>query len=208
MQTSTTNIGAYMWSAVAAERLGIIGHAELVSRLEKTIATVERMERHQPSGQYYNWYDHRTGEKLTIWPPTGEPRTPVLSSVDNAWLATGLRIVRNTVPELSAARGAIYESMDFELYYVPSANRIMFHYVPSTGERGAAATTRSSRRAGSRTTSGSRRKSCRARRTTAAGARFPDDCGWSWQETRPVGFNRSYAGVDVYDGAYRTAIRA
>ena len=29
VQTSTTNIGAYMWSAVAAERLGIIGHDEL-----------------------------------------------------------------------------------------------------------------------------------------------------------------------------------
>ena len=27
VQTSTTNIGAYMWSAVAAERLGIIGRA-------------------------------------------------------------------------------------------------------------------------------------------------------------------------------------
>ena len=32
-QTSTTNVGAYMWSAVAAERLGIIGHDELVARL-------------------------------------------------------------------------------------------------------------------------------------------------------------------------------
>src|SRR5919202_1218431 len=30
VQTSSTNIGAYMWSAVAAERLGIISHAELV----------------------------------------------------------------------------------------------------------------------------------------------------------------------------------
>src|SRR3954452_11441924 len=36
-QTSTTNIGAYMWSAVAAERLGIIGHYELVTRLGRTL---------------------------------------------------------------------------------------------------------------------------------------------------------------------------
>src|SRR3954452_17394534 len=36
VQTSTTNIGAYMWSGVAAEKLGIISHAELVSRLSKT----------------------------------------------------------------------------------------------------------------------------------------------------------------------------
>ena len=38
VQTSTTNIGAYMWSAVAAERLGIIDHAELVARLEQRVA--------------------------------------------------------------------------------------------------------------------------------------------------------------------------
>ena len=30
VQTSTTNIGAYMWSAVAAERLGFINERELV----------------------------------------------------------------------------------------------------------------------------------------------------------------------------------
>src|SRR5215218_4463617 len=61
VQTSTTNIGAYMWSAVAAERLGIIGRGELTARLDRTLDTVERMERHEPSGQFYNWYDHRTG---------------------------------------------------------------------------------------------------------------------------------------------------
>src|SRR3954467_7462755 len=57
VQTSTTNIGAYMWSTVAAQRLGLISHAEVVERLSKTIGTLERMERHEPSGQYYNWYD-------------------------------------------------------------------------------------------------------------------------------------------------------
>ena len=77
------------------------------------------MERHEPSGQFYNWYDHRTGEKLTIWPPSGEPRTPILSSVDNAWLAVGLRIVRNAVPALAARAGALYDSMDFGVYYRP-----------------------------------------------------------------------------------------
>ena len=39
VQTSTTNIGAYLWSAVAAERLGIIRRSELVSRLRKTITS-------------------------------------------------------------------------------------------------------------------------------------------------------------------------
>ena len=200
-QTSTTNIGAYMWSAVAAERLGIIGHDELVARLERTIATLETMERHESSGQYYNWYDHRTGAKLTTWPPSGEPLTPILSSVDNGWLATGLRIVRNAVPELAARAGAIYNSIDFELYYVPGVNRILFHYVPDTNSGPCCYDT---------VVSESRiadyigiakgelpRKTYYGRWRT-----FPDSCDWSWQETRPEGFFRSYDGVSVFDGAY------
>src|SRR5215207_271466 len=101
-----------MWSAVAAQRLGLIDHDQLVARLDRTLSTLERMELHAPSGQYYNWYDHRSGEKLTTWPPTGQPLTPILSSVDNAWLATGLRVVANTVPEVSARATAIYDAMD------------------------------------------------------------------------------------------------
>src|SRR3954462_12531421 len=48
VQTSTTNIGAYMWSAVAAEKLGLISHPVLVSRLSLTVGTLEGMERHEP----------------------------------------------------------------------------------------------------------------------------------------------------------------
>ncbi len=65
VETSTTNIGAYMWSALVAEQLGIISHDEAVARLDRTLHSLETMERHQPSGQYYNWYDHTTGAKLT-----------------------------------------------------------------------------------------------------------------------------------------------
>jgi hypothetical protein len=201
VQTSTTNIGAYMWSAVAAERLGIIGHDELVARLQRTIATLGQMERHEPDGQFYNWYDHRSGAKLTTWPPTGAPLEPILSSVDNAWLAVGLEIVRNRVPELADRAGAIYESMDFGFYYVPEFNRILFHYVPATGTGPCCYDT---------VVSESRiadyigiAKGELPRKTYYGRWRsFPDSCDWSWQETRPSGFTRSYDGVSVYDGAY------
>src|SRR5262245_59844147 len=113
VQTSTTNIGAYMWSAVAAERLGFISERELARRMDRTISTLEDMERHEPSGQFYNWYDHHTGAKLTTWPPSGEPLTPILSSVDNGWLAVGLKIVADEVPAVSKRARAIYDSMDF-----------------------------------------------------------------------------------------------
>ena len=134
VQTSTTNIGAYLWSAVAARNTGIIGHRELVTRASVTLGTLERMERDTASGQFYNWYDATTGAVLTTWPPTGAPLTPILSSVDNAWLATGLRVLRGAVPELAARASALYASMDFGVYYRPEVNRIAFHIVPSTGE--------------------------------------------------------------------------
>src|SRR5918995_6830663 len=202
VQTSTTNIGAYMWSAVVAERLGFIGKRELERRLERTLASVERLERPQNTGgQFYNWYDHRTGAKLTTWPPTGAPLTPILSSVDNGWLATGLQIVRNSVPSLAARADALYDSMDFGFYYEPSRNQVLFHYVPSTGERVCCYDTVVSE---SRIADYIGTAKGELPRTTYYGRwrSFPDTCDWGWQETRPSGFHRNYAGVDVFDGSY------
>jgi hypothetical protein len=108
VQTSTTNIGAYMWSTLVAEALGFVSHDDAVARLDRTLRTLEVMERHEPSGQFFNWYDHTTGKTLTVWPPSGEPLTPILSSVDNGWLATALHLVRNRIPELSERAGALF----------------------------------------------------------------------------------------------------
>ena len=125
-RTSARTCGARWWprtcgsSATARPSSGCTGRC----------ATLERMERHAPSGQFYNWYDHRTGEKLTTWPPSGEPLTPILSSVDNGWLAVGLRVVASRVPELRWRAQALYDSMNFGFYYRPAVNRILFHYVP------------------------------------------------------------------------------
>jgi hypothetical protein len=201
VQTSTTNVGAYLWSTVAAQELGIIGHAEAVARLDRTISTLEGMECHDPSGQYFNWYDHRTGDKLTVWPPTGAPHEPRLSSVDNGWLATGLLIVRNSVPELADRAGAIYDSMDFGFYYRPDVNRILFHYEPGTGNAPCCYDTIVSE---SRIASliGIAKGEIPPRHYFGAWRSFPDSCDWSWQETRPVGFHRTYYGESVFDGAY------
>jgi Putative glucoamylase/Protein of unknown function (DUF3131) len=201
VQTSTTNIGAYMWSAVAAQRLGIISHAELVARLSQTVATLERMERHAPSGQFYNWYDHRTGAKLTVWPPTGVALTPILSSVDNGWLATGLRIVARSVPELSRRAQALYDGMHFGFYYRPAVNRIAFHVAPDTGESPCCYDTVVSE---SRIASyiGIVEGELPPKEYYGTWRSFPDTCDWSWQETKPEGVTRTYLGVDVFEGAY------
>ncbi len=199
VQTSTTNIGAYMWSTLVADRLGIIRHVDAVNRLRQTLGSLETMERHQPSGQYYNWYDHTTGAKLTVWPSTGDPLTPILSSVDNGWLAAALHVVANSVPEVAARAGALFDSMDFGFYYRPDVNRIAFHVAPSTGDAPCCYDTIVSE---SRIASyiGIATEEIPAKEYFGAWRTFPDT--WDWQEMKPVGVTQTYLGVDVFEGAY------
>ena len=204
VQTSTTNIAAYMWSAVVAEDLELINRRELVRRLSTTLTTLEHMERHQPSGQFYNWYDARNGAKLTVWPPTGQPITPILSSVDNGWLAAGLRVVRGGVPELADRAGALYDSMDFSLYYRAAVNRILFFYAPSTGEAPCCYDTIVSE---SRIASyiGIANGQLPQREYFGAWRAFPATCAYSFQETKPVGPTNTYFGQTVFEGSYQYA---
>ena len=201
VQTSTTNIGAYMWSAVAAEKLGFISHRELVDRMRRTITTLEGMERHEPSGQFYNWYNHHTGAKLTVWPPSGAPLTPWLSSVDNGWLAVGLRIVADRVPQVAERAQALYDSMDFGFYYEPAKNQILFHYVPSTGARDACCYDTYVSESRIATYIGIAKGEIPPRAVYGTHRSWPDTCDSSWTETRPVGTTHTYFDTPVYDGA-------
>src|SRR5207248_2701911 len=96
--TTPTDIGAYLWSTLAAERLQIIEPAEARRRLDKTLAAVARLER--PHGLFLDRLDPRTGAPLKTSPAGGQPIHPKLSAVANGWLATALIMVRNTKPEL------------------------------------------------------------------------------------------------------------
>ena len=194
--TSPTNIGAYLWSAVSAERLGIIGHRETVARLGRTLTTLERMERGQ-GGQYFNWYDIRTGAISPTTPGGGEA-TLWLSSVDNGWLAVGLRIVANRVPELRARAQALYDSMEFGFYYRPDRNQILFHSTPATDDEDACCydTIVSESRIASYV--GIEKGELPAKHYYGAFRAFPDNCGI---ETKPLGETRSYLGQSVFEGA-------
>jgi hypothetical protein len=201
VQTSTTNIGAYMWSTLVADRLGIIGHDEAVERLETTLGSLETMERHEPSGQYFNWYDHHTGEVLTVWPSSGDPLTPILSSVDNGWLAAALHMVATSAPEVSSRAQALFDSMHFGFYYRPEVNRIAFHVTPSTGASPCCYDTIVSE---SRIASyiGIFTGEIPAKEYFGAWRTFPATCDWNWHETQPVGVTRTYLGIKVFEGAY------
>ena len=121
VQTSTTNIGAYLWSAVAAERLGIIGARRAGRPARRRPSPRSRgWSATQPDGQFYNWYDHRDGVEahaLAADRRAAGP-DPVLG---RQRLARDRPADRRATPYRSCPRGAsaLYDSMDFGFYYVP-----------------------------------------------------------------------------------------
>lgn len=53
-RTSPTNIGVYLLSVIAARDFGWISFIDTISRIQKTLDTVEKMEKFR--GHLYNWY--------------------------------------------------------------------------------------------------------------------------------------------------------
>ena len=115
--TSPTNIGAYLWSTVAARDIGLISRREARDRLSQTLTTLSTMERHEPSGMLYNWYDETSGEKLTVFPGSGEVINPFVSTVDNGWFAAALMVVRSAEPRLADEAQALLDPMNFAYFH-------------------------------------------------------------------------------------------
>jgi putative glucoamylase/uncharacterized protein DUF3131 len=228
--TSPTNIGMYLWATLAARDLDFIGRREASERIAKTLRSIERLERHEPSGQFYNWYDPATLEKLTTWPePPHNPVNPFLSSVDNGWLASALIMVANAVPPLRHRAWALATSMDFGCYYDPAAKgpnppgliRGGFWRVgeePAGSENFPRAdycgmgenVVYTGHHYGSFNTEpriasyiGIALGQIPPEHYYAGWRTFPDTCDWSWPEQKPVGEWRTYRGVHVFEGAYR-----
>jgi hypothetical protein len=224
--TSPTNIGGYLWSAVVARELGLISRSECSRRIGQTLHTLQRMSHHEPSGMFYNWYDERTAKPLTRWPTDGNPVAPFLSSVDNGWLAAALMVVERA-DRVNAGRAArILARMEFAAYYNPEVRPGLAAGLLRGGfwdERPAAPqqyvegnhlgrgpnvfytpnhydTTVSETRIASYIAIA--RRQVPAAHYFATWRTFPEDCGWSWQEQRPVGETRRYLGIDVFEGAY------
>ncbi len=218
--TSPTNIGAYLWSTVAARDTGLIGAAEARERMATTIQTIGRLERHDASGMFYNWYDPATGEKLRTWPENGSTVHPFLSSVDNAWLATGLLLAGRAEPKLAGKANAIRTSMDFGFYYdeaegqggqirggfwdeQPPGCSVVGNYrdrgpaVYYTCHHYGAFNTEPRMASYLGIASGQ----IPAKHYYGTFRTFPPTCDWSWTETKPVGEWKQYDGIDVFEGA-------
>ncbi|MCI0394175.1 MAG: DUF3131 domain-containing protein [Chloroflexi bacterium] len=216
--TSPTNIGNYIWSTLAARDLRLITPGEARERIGQTLETLATMERHEYSGQFYNWYDPDTGAKLTAWPPTGDPIYPFLSSVDNGWLAAALIMVSNAIPQLRDAAEAILAGMDFGFYYDPAAGLLRggFWVEPPPGcsiqgnySGNGPDVFYTCHHYGSFNTE-PRIASYIAiafdqvpeTHYFKGWRTFPGTCDWGWHEMQPQGEWHTYLGVDVFEGHY------
>lgn len=222
--TSPTNIGGYLWSTVLARDLGILTADEAYDLLSTTLTTVDGLDTHEPSGMFYNWYDPATGDRVRNWPGDGVVVDQFLSSVDNGWLAAALRVVAEAEPRLADEATAIYDEMNFGVFYnadalpdrglgllrggfwdeVEASGSVPGDYLGTgtnvyyTGHH--YDTTVSETRIA--TYLGIAEGDIPAETYYATWRTFPSTCDWAWQESRPSGVTRTYLGVDVFEGAY------
>ncbi len=91
-RTSPTNIGMGILSELAAYDFGYSAASQLLDRVEKTVETMEGMERYR--GHFFNWYD--TQSLMPLYPN-------YISSVDSGNLAAMLIVFANGCHELTDA---------------------------------------------------------------------------------------------------------
>lgn len=230
--TSPTNIAVLIWSALVARELGLCSGGEAIERIARVLDSVERLERHAATGQFFNWYDPRTLATLESWPeaPGGHVHA-FASSVDNGWLASALLMLPSALPErpeLGERARRLAASMNFACYYdaaakgagVPGLLRGGFWRADDTAA-GSEGLPRGDYAGSGETVvytghhytafnSEPRITSylaialgqLPAEHYFAAFRSYPDSCEYAWQEARPVGSWRRYLGVDVFEGAY------
>ncbi len=90
-RTSPTNMGMALLANLAAHDFGYLSTGELLRRTERTLRTMEKLERFR--GHFYNWYDTRT--LLPLNPQ-------YVSSVDSGNLAASLLTLRAGLGELKS----------------------------------------------------------------------------------------------------------
>ena len=109
-RTSPTNIGLGLLATLAAHDLKFIDTAELVLRIDRTLATIEQLERFE--GHLLNWYDTRT---LTPLAPA------YVSTVDSGNLAGALVTLsvglRDIAPDLAARADALFDAINFRFLF-------------------------------------------------------------------------------------------
>ena len=120
-RTSPTNIGLGLLATLAAHDLGYIDAADMIERVDRTLTTVERLQRYE--GHLLNWYDTRTLAPLA---------PSYVSTVDSGNFAGALLTlaigVRELAPSLASRLLALFDAMDFRFLFEPKRQLFSIGY--------------------------------------------------------------------------------
>jgi len=120
-RTSPTNIGLGLLATLAAHDLEFIDTGELVLRIDRTLTTIERLERFK--GHLLNWYDTRTLAPLL---------PAYVSTVDSGNLAGALLTLsvglQDIAPSLAGRATALFDAMDFRFLLDPKRQLFSIGY--------------------------------------------------------------------------------
>jgi cellobiose phosphorylase len=100
-RTSPTNVAMSLLSSLAAHDLGYLTTAALVARVDRTLTTLESLERFE--GHFLNWYDTSTREPL---------RPHYVSTVDSGNLAGALIALGHGLRQIAGAPQALAPRLD------------------------------------------------------------------------------------------------
>ncbi|MCW2882376.1 MAG: cellobiose phosphorylase [Sphaerisporangium sp.] len=221
--TSPTNAGTYLWSTLVARDLRLIDQGEAAARVGKVLDALGRLDHDAATGLFYNWYDPATLQVVRTWPETGDTVRPFVSSVDNAWLAAALMMVRNALPQQARKAERILSPMRFSAFYDPAGRAdvgtglMTGGYWPEKPDGCSQETDYA--HTGTTVYSTCHRYGAMSETrivTYVAVAQgqvpathylglwrtFPDTCDWGWADQKPQGTWQTYQGVKVFEGTY------
>lgn len=105
--SSTSNIGIYMTSVYCAHRLGFITRADAVTKLNKTIRSVVRLQA---------WFGfHQTWNSVRALTPGTNDRW--VSVLDSGNLYASLLLIAQAYPELALPANALLDRHDWSAFY-------------------------------------------------------------------------------------------
>ncbi|WP_296138720.1 glucoamylase family protein [uncultured Tessaracoccus sp.] len=221
--TSPTNIGGYLWSIIVARDLRIVTPGEARRRIATTLTSLERMDKHDASGMFFNWYDETNAEVLRVWPDNGAKVVPFVSSVDMGWLGAALHLVAEADPSNARRARALFSAMRWDIFHDagwwrPGGANYGGFWMEDPGRSGTALLPPTTgegpdlwyhvghhydtavSEARMVTYLGIIRGQIPPEAYFATFRTFPPD--WDWQEMAPEGAWEQHLGVPVYQGAY------
>lgn len=114
--TSTTNIGLYLASVVAARDLGFVSDDGARARVHAVLGTLRRLQSYH--GFYFNFYDTVSLERTSTF----------VSFIDSSWLMAGLLVARQGMPELAGEIDRLMAPRNLGIFYDPKLDLMSHGY--------------------------------------------------------------------------------